>query len=214
MKMRRGLLLGLAGLLMSVASPAQAQFAYTEFGQFADSSWLMRQGDDLNFYFSMAFRSVNAFAAPGVVSDERSIEGWGGIGKGSCFKGKHMIMCSASGRIYPLATGNFDFDPALGSAYMKLDERKDSAELFWTGKGDMSPGVGADAGAMYAAAAAGAVRHASIEGTMWGEKISKRSPVFSDLYEVAGGFVAAPGRSYSFADDGTVTVRIRIPIGS
>ncbi len=29
-----------------------------------------------------------------------------------------------------------------------------------------------------------------------------------------GAFVAGPGRSYSFEDDGTVTVRVRIPIGS
>lgn len=212
--MRRGLVVGLAGLLMAVASPVQAQFAYTEVGQFADSSWLSRKGDDLNFYFAMTFRSAAAYAAPGYFEDERGVEGWGGIGKGNCFEGRNMIMCSASGRIYPLATGNFEFDPALGSAYMKLDERKDTAELYWTGKGDMSPGAGAEAGAMYAAAAAGAVRHASIEGTMWGEKVSKRSPVFSDLYEVVGAFVAAPGRSYSFSDDGTVTIKVRIPIGS
>jgi hypothetical protein len=212
--MRRGLVVGLVGLLMAVASPVRAQFAYSEAGQFADSSWLAREGGDLNFYFAMAFRSAAAYAAPGYFEDERSVEGWGGIGKGNCFKGKNMVVCSASGRIYPLATGNFEFDPALGSAYMKLDERKDTAELYWTGKGDVSPGAGAEAGSSYGGGAAGAVRHASIEGTMWGEKVSKRSPVFSDLYEVVAAFVVAPGRSYSFNDDGTVTVRVRIPIGS
>lgn len=216
--MRRIVPLLAATLILVLGSyPARAQVPAGALGiaeQFADSAWISRENGEQVLYFAMASRGATVLVYDGVYPFVAP-NGWGVVGKGKCHSGDGFTFCSASGRAHELEPGNFEFDPLLSSAYMKIDRGNAQHEVFWTGEGELFyPGLSLSGGGyVYAGAGAGAARHASIEGTIFGEPLKNRNPFWSDLFEGAQavGEAFVEDRGYVLHDDGTVTLRFRFP---
>lgn len=203
-------------VLGTAALPAAADpGGWAEGYQLAEADWLVMQSrTDAKFYFGLALRA----ASPD------GLQTYGVIGSGDCDvkRSKHwtMISCVGHGRVKQLAIDQFQFDPALRSAFleMKLDGVKNVVR--WRGLGSAPAYGGSVFGdEAFAGADAGMFRWAASKGRILGRKM----PTGRDRHPMSFSFLAQGGTAYAFtgyrgrtldiAPDGTYTytVETRIP---
>lgn len=174
--------------------PASAQEVYVGGGaiQWAMGAWITHKGGEAyNFYAADATRGADL--------------GWGDVGvylwaaKGKChtYKGKGftVISCSAGGRVYEGDLDDFDFDPAVSKASMRLQTNRYLHTVNWTAEDAAAPSYGGDTindeGYVGAGAGADQVAWADPTGKLFDRKMRRRHAEFGLLYQGAGAGVIA-----------------------
>ena len=183
-------------------------------GQMAEADWIVQHGpNDVRYYFAAATRTVGPDGL-------RTI---GVIGEGDCTiqrdKFGMMISCHARGRGKELTLEQFEFDPAMSSAVLRLKSGGFDNEIQWTGR-ETVPWVGGQVvgGDGFAAASVMGARSARADGKLLGRDTTdgpgKTLIKFGFLSQGADAFVfTSAERNFEFASDGTYeyNVKIRVP---
>ena len=207
--MRKLLLcLSTVSLLVSVAPSVSAgPGAGAGAGQDAFATWIDLHGDTGDFH--------GAFV-------ERFVDPEGGLITGAAvFKGKcrvdrtrHMtiISCSGRGQGKEIPFEDFQMDPALGSASLRLRAAGYSNSVKWTGRGPAPVAyLGAVTNGTYAEAGVGMSRDAAASGKVYGKRMRSRGWLdWSQLGQGAGaaGWYDLSGAGYEvdLAADGSFSV--------
>lgn len=184
-------------LLMPVpVSGAQVPFAFASADQVAEAVWLVREKGGLYMYFVSAGRHADALS---IVDDPTSVGAMGVVARGECQSregpGSSFIICQAKGRPRPLAPGDFEFDPLLASARMRLEAKGFVHEVTWTGRGRVpSYGFEAQGDDEWVRIGGGIYREAKAEGEVLGRSFAARGAgsrrSFAYLATGAEGFAA------------------------
>jgi hypothetical protein len=126
-----------------------------------------------------------------------------------------MLMCHASGRVIEIPTEDFEMDPLLNSASVRVKMLGHQHKANWTGRGEITPASGTQVqGGSYPAVGAGAgvFRNAKARARLFGKKIGgNRWMSFAVMGEQAAGFVFG-GIDFAESEivirrDGTLTAR-------
>lgn len=201
--------LGAAVMAVGLLWPGAVQAdpgAFVGADQFAEALWLDVAAK--RFYFAMGTRTLGP--------DGLQTVGYVGRGRCQVYHGKNftMISCSGSARGQKLDPGQFQFDPALGSASMAFEQDGHSHSVEWTGEDVPVAGTQAGAGGFGAEAGAGAARYAPAAGELFGTKMRTGGRnSFGVLAEGGYAVVFNEGRRVRMLDDGSIRVSIdyRIP---
>ena len=195
--MRKLLLcLSTATLLVSVAPSTSAEpGAGAAAGQEAFATWVVLHGDTGDFYGAIAERFVDPRG--GLVTGA-------GVFKGKCLveRSRHMtvISCTGRGQGKAIPLQDFEMDPALGSASLRLRAAGFSNSVEWTGRGP-APIVyqGAGTNGSYVEAGVGMARMATTRGKVYGKSLRSRGWLdWAELGQGAGaaGWYDLSGKGY------------------
>ena len=203
------LVLVLAGSVLPAAAEPQA---WAEGYQIAEADWIVMEGrSKATYYFVAGARSASP---EGLVT-------YGVVGSGPCDveRGKNwmMIVCTGFGRGKELSIDQFQIDPALRSASLKMKSNGVTNVATWRGRGQ----VPFNGGSVYggdgmAGADVMTARAAGIKARLLGRQMPKatgHSMTFAWLAQGASAGVYNEGRSFEFAPDGSYSyeVRFRVP---
>ena len=186
------------GGLPSTANP------WVDASQLALASWIEMDGRTGRFYVALGIHDVYA----------EGIETVGAIFKGKCRKrvtnGKESIQCAAGGKLRKLSAEDFEFDPALSDAHLRVPSHGFVHRVSWTGKGP-APQVtgGVSHGGNGWAADAGLFRPASARGRLFDDRVTPQSWLsLAVLAEWGGAFAVLPvdGHELQLDQDGSVWV--------
>ena len=195
------------------AGASSAPFTYASVDQIAESDWIVMDGRKAaTWYFGGGIRMADAGAA------KMSLYGF--VGKGDCEvkRDKNLveISCSARARLRRVTSRQFDIDPALRSARLRLSQFGMRHSIDWKGIGPapMADG-GVGAGDGFAMAAAYLSRPARAKGTVFGRSFSGRGGSgLSFAFLSEGALVGAfsdYGRSVEIVGDEVVlSVHLRV----
>jgi hypothetical protein len=211
--MRRilGIAIPLAVVLagMPAASGEPSAGGYAEGRLEATADWI--QPRDGGLYMAVfAARSADNFAAVGT---------WAGVAKGRCrmFGGRRarVLACQATGRAVEIPTDDFEMDPLLNSASVRVKMLGHRHSATWTGRGDITPAGGAavqGGNQAVVGAGAGIFRDAKARAKLFGKKVGGRGWLsFAEMGQYATGFVfggiEVAESNIVIRRDGTLTAR-------
>jgi hypothetical protein len=197
----------LAGMPSASGEPSAGGYAEGRLEAVAD--WI--QPRDGGLYLAvLAGRSADNFAGVGT---------WAGVAKGRCrmLEGRRsrMLMCHASGKVVEIATEDFEMDPLLNSASVRVKVLGYHHKANWTGRGEITPASGAEVhGGSYpvVGAGAGVFRDAKARAKLFGKRIGGKGWLsFAQMGEQAAAFVFGglddAGTEIVIRRDGTLTAR-------
>lgn len=175
---------------LSATTPATGQGVGAAVDQFALADWIEIHGDSGTIHFALGWR----------MATESGVLNYGSVGKGKCSvdRGRNWttISCSAHGRGKEIPLEDFEVDPLLDSAHMRVKVQGYSNRASWQGRGDAPiVGQGAYAGDGWAEAGAGMLRDAKTKARVLGRKF--RSSSWLDF-----GFLLQGAAVYAEVDDG------------
>ena len=195
------------------AGATSAPFTYASFDQIAEADWIVMDGPrSATWYFGGGIRMADAGTA--------KMGLYGFVGKGDCEvrqeKNLMEISCSAQARLREVTSRQFDIDPALRSARLRLSQFGMKHSINWKAIG---PAPFADGGVSggdgFAMAAAYVSRPARAKGTVFRHNFS--GPGRSGLnfaFMTEGAIVAAfsdYGRTVEVVGDRVVlSVHLRV----
>jgi hypothetical protein len=194
---------------MPTASGEPYTGAYAEGRVEAIADWVQPRDGGL-FLVALAGRSADNFGGVGT---------WAGVARGKCrmFGGRRsrMLTCHASGRVVEIATEDFEMDPLLNSASVRVKVLGHHHTANWTGRGEITPAAGAEVhGGSYPAVGAGAgiFRDAKARARLFGKRIGGKGWLtFAQMGQQAAGFVFGgfdvAGSEIDIRRDGTLTAR-------
>lgn len=182
--MRRALGGAMAALLVAAAIPAAAApGAGAGVEQDAMAMWIQMRGSTGTLYAADGRRTVDG-------SGSRTL---GGVARGKCTKRKTahftIIECFALGRMKELGAADFQMDPALRTASLRVELGGLSHTVEWESKETPSFGQGAELGEWGVGVGAGGRARAKATGTVFGKKLGKGC-TFCYLMEAGGAGVS------------------------
>ena len=197
----------LAGMPTASGEPSAGGYAEGRLEALAE--WIQPRDGGL-FMVALAGRSADNFAGVGT---------WAGVARGKCrmFGGRRsrILMCHASGRLVEIPTEDFEMDPLLDSASVRVKMHGHHHKAKWTGRGETTPATATDVqGGDYPAVGAGAgiFRAAKARARLFGKAIGGKGWMsFAVMGEQASGFVFGgmdyAGSEIDIREDGTLTAR-------
>ena len=207
--MRKLLLcLSIVSLLAAAAPSTSAEpGAGVGAGQEAFASWITLRGDSGDFYGAIAERFVDP---------EGGLVTGAGVFKGKCRVDRHrnltMISCTGYGQGKEIPVQDFQMDPLMSSASMRLRIGGSLHSVRWTGRGT-APVVyqGTGTNGSYVETGAGMGRSAAASGKVYNKRMRTRGWLdWAELAQGAGaaGWYDLGGRSYKvdMARDGSFSV--------
>ena len=201
--MRKFSLALLSLTLAAVSVPALPLAAdpvtYASVDQMAEADWIVMRGPRAaTWYFGGGLRMADP-GAPGL-----SLYGF--VGRGDCEvrRDKNLIeiSCSARARLRKVTSRQFDIDPALRSARLRLSQYGFKHAIDWKARGAPMVDGGVSGGDGFAMAVAYVTRPARAKGVVFRRNLSGRGSGLSFAFLSQGALVGA------FSDYGrTVEVR-------
>jgi hypothetical protein len=197
----------LAGMPAASGEPSAGGYAEGRLEAMAD--WI--QPRDGGLYMAVfAGRSADNFAGVGT---------WAGVAKGRCrmFGGRRsrVLMCQATGRAVEIPTEDFEMDPLLNSASVRVKMLGHRHNATWMGRGDITPAGGTTVqGGRYPVVGGGAgiFRDAKARARLFGKRVGGRGWFsLAEMGQYAAGFVfggiEVAGSRIVIRRDGTFTAR-------
>jgi hypothetical protein len=203
----------LAGVPAASGEPSAGGYAEGRLEAVAD--WV--QPRDGGLYMAVfAGRSADNFSGVGT---------WAGVAKGKCrmFGGRRsrVLTCHATGRVVEIPTEDFEMDPLLGSALVRVEMLGHRHTATWRGRGDITPAGGAAVqGGRYPVVGGGAgiFRDAKAGAKLFGRRVGGSgwlSVAQMGQYAAAFAFgeIDVAGSKITVQRDGNLTARrvIRAP---
>ena len=177
--------------------------------------WVEMDGATGKLYGAMGWRTINP---------DGSLSTSAVVMKGTCTRRRsgRMVMVSCSGRGVgkEIPMGDFELDPLLGSASLRVKTGGISHDVSWRGRGRTPQSAGGAGGDdSYFEAGAGMYRDARSTGRVFGKKLASRGwSDWSELSQGAGvaGWSEAPAAApeVTLLSDGTVTVAHSFPVSA
>lgn len=196
---------------LGATTPATGQGVGTDVDQLAIADWIEIHGDTGTIHFALGWRMVT----------EGGVRNLAAVGKGKCHvqRGRNWtsIGCSADGRGKEIPLEDFEVDPLLDSARMRVKVLGYSNRVSWQGRGD-APIVGQDAyaGDGWVEAGADMFRDAKTKARVLGRKFTSSSWLdFGMLLQGAAVYAEVDdgeGIDVSIDDDGNISFRHTIRI--
>lgn len=208
----------LVSFVMLVAALGQSSAAAQTVGagggvfQAADAGWVVGKGTEPAFYFGLGFRFTDPIE--GLVTI-------GVVGKGRCTvrKGRNFrsIECIGIGRGKRIPFENFQMDPLLSNASLRMRSGGQDHEVEWSGRGRAPEGFLSSGFSEHGAyASAGAARGARAGGRVFGVTVSPKvsRAHFAALFAGAeGGAFAGARRRVQVMEDGRIAYRVSWRLG-
>jgi hypothetical protein len=194
---------------MPTASGESSAGGYAEGRLEAIGDWIQPRDGGL-YLVTLAGRSADNFGGVGT---------WAGVARGKCRmfggRGSRMLTCQASGRVVDIATEDFEMDPLLNSASVRVKVLGHHHKANWTGRGEITPASGAEVhGGSYPVVGAGAgiFRDAKARARLFGKRIGGKGWLtFAQMGQQAAGFVFGgidfAGSEIVVRRDGTLIAR-------